>query len=58
MAKEHSAPSGRANHYRQVAVIIRAQIPIIRSAEARDELAALAAGYESRARRANEAKGD
>jgi len=37
-----------------VPIIISAQIPIVQSAEARDELAALAADYESLARQAYE----
>jgi len=37
-----------------VPIIISAQIPIVQSAEARDELAALAADYESHARQAYE----
>jgi len=54
MATEHSVLADRARRYRQVAIIIRAQIPIVQSAEARDELAALAADYESLARQAYE----
>ena len=58
MAKDPSALADRANHYRQVAIIIRAQISIMQSAEARDKLAALAAGYESLARQAHDPKAD
>jgi hypothetical protein len=58
MVKDPSTLVDRANRYRQVAIIIRAQIPIMQSTEARDELAALAAGYESLARQTHDPKAD
>jgi hypothetical protein len=58
MSQERSILADRANRYRQVAIIIRAQIPVVPSAEARDQLFALAADYERLARRAHEPKSD
>jgi len=58
MSQELSFLADRANRYRQIAIIIRAQIPAMPSAQARDELFALAADYENLAREAQEPKSD
>lgn len=58
MAEESSILADRAAYYRQLAVTTRAHIPVMHSAEARNELSALASDYESLARQAREPKAD
>ena len=58
MSQDFLFLADRANRYRQVAIIIRAQIPAMPSAQARDELFALAADYENLARQAHEPESD
>jgi hypothetical protein len=58
MAENPSIPADRAAYYRQLAVTIRAHIPVMHSTAARDELSALARGYEALARQAHEPQAD
>jgi len=58
MAEESSIRADRAAYYRQLAVTVRAHIPVMHSAEARSELAALASDYESLAQQARESNAD
>lgn len=58
MAKESSTLVDRAAYYRQLAVTVRAHIPAMDSARAREELSALASDYESLAQQARESKAD
>lgn len=58
MAEESSILANRAAYYRQLAVTIRAHIPVMHSAQARDELSALASDYELLAQKAHEPQAD
>jgi hypothetical protein len=58
MAENPSILADRAGYYRQLAVTIRAHIPVMHSTEARDELSALASSYEALARQAHEPRAD
>ena len=50
MGDEFAALAYRAEHYRQLATMIRARAASMKSAALRDELAALAADYEALAK--------
>ena len=52
--REHPAQAGRGKYYRALATVLRSRLELLQSAEAREELAALAAAYEHLAVRVEE----